>query len=89
MEAFVLSEIEAIQHVVVAGVGRQYLACLLTLKTVPGTHDLSDSALAFVAAAGMSTHLIEFCIILHEIVYDHCGCLSLKDFPSFKYDVDI
>ncbi|KAJ1495413.1 hypothetical protein T484DRAFT_3551522 [Baffinella frigidus] len=60
MEVLVVSEIEAVQEVVVCGGGRQYLACLLTLKCVPGDAGaLAEPALRFARASGSQATTVE------------------------------
>lgn len=96
MEAFVLSEIEAVEHVVVSGVGRQYLACLLTLHTVRGTTTLSEPALRFVRAAGSNATTVDEarkCTFFknallkgfagcNKMVYESCKRAGLQEKPA-------
>lgn len=54
------TQIEAVQEVVVCGGGRQYLACLLTLKCVPGSPGtLAEPALRFARSGGSAASTVE------------------------------
>jgi hypothetical protein len=60
METLILAEIEAVQHVVVAGCGRQYMACLVTLKVESGPGGkLAREALDFAHKHGSDAQTVE------------------------------
>ena len=60
MESLVLAENQAVQHVVVAGCGRQYMACLVTLKVEVGSENmLAPQALNFARANGSNATTVE------------------------------
>lgn len=60
MESLVLAENQAVQHVVVAGCGRQYMACLVTLKVEAGSENmLAPQALNFARANGSDATTVE------------------------------
>ena len=59
METLVLAENHAVQHVVVAGCGRQYMACLVTLKVEEDWSRLAPQALNFARSNGSEATTIE------------------------------
>ena len=58
METLVLAENQAVQHVVVAGCGRQYMACLVTLRVEHGDR-LAPAAREFAAMNGSNALTVE------------------------------
>lgn len=67
METLILAENQAVQHVVVAGCGRKYLACIVTLK-VERDSRLAPESLEFAAASGsdaVTVHDAKTCSAFH------------------------
>ena len=60
MEMLVMAEIPAVQHLVVKGCGRKYMACLLTLKVQHGLGGrLAQDALEFARLHGSNASTVE------------------------------
>ena len=67
METLIIAENQAVQHVVVAGCGRKYLACIVTLK-VERDSRLAPESLEFAAASGsdaVTVHDAKTCSAFH------------------------